>query len=107
MLTVVGGWETEKHKTTRGWTDGCWHAAPTSGDETKILAGHDFESFCRLLLTTKTVLSQGFKTIFLLKVLPHSDKVRFDFFHLEKTYIQDKIDRMKTHTHLHVRRGVR
>ncbi len=23
------------------------------------------------------------------KVLPHSDKVRFDFFHLEKTYIQD------------------
>ena len=51
--------------------------------------GHDFESFCRLLLTSKTVLSQGFKTIFLLKVLPHSDKLRFDFFHLEKTYIQD------------------
>ena len=23
------------------------------------------------------------------KVLPHSDKVRFDFFHLEKTYTQD------------------
>ena len=37
VLTVVGGWETEKHKTTRGWTGGCWHAAPTSGDETKIL----------------------------------------------------------------------
>ena len=37
------------------------------------------------MLTTKN----GFKTIFLLKVLPHSDKVRFDFFHLEKTYIQD------------------
>jgi hypothetical protein len=35
----------------------------------------------------------GFKTIFLPKVLPHSDKVRFDFFHLEKTYIQD------THTY--------
>ena len=33
----VGGWETEKYKTTRGWTGGRWHAAPTSGDETKIL----------------------------------------------------------------------
>ena len=43
--------------------------------------GHDFV----ILLTTKN----GFKTIFLPKALPHSDKVRFDFFHLEKTYIQD------------------
>ena len=87
-IGVDGGWWVgdRKHKTTRGWTGGCWHAAPTSGDETKILTvgkkkGHDFV----ILLTTKN----GLQTIFLPKALPHSDKVRFDFFHLEKTYIQD------------------
>ena len=91
-IGVDGGWWVGDRKTQdnqRGWTGGCWHAAPTSGDETNILAVGRGATTLSILLTTKTVLSQGFKTIFLLKVLPHSDKVRFDFFHLEKTYIQD------------------
>ncbi len=67
---MVCGWETEKHKTTRGWTGGCWHAASTSGDETKILAaadgGHSAEE------------KNGFEI-----VLPQPNKVQYDFFHLE------------------------
>ena len=39
-IGVDGGWWVGDRKTQdnqRGWTGGCWHAAPTSGDETKIL----------------------------------------------------------------------
>ncbi len=49
----------------------------------------NFDSWKRGATTFGHSADYGLKTLFLLKVLPHSDKVRYDFFHLEKTYIQD------------------
>ncbi len=71
---VVGGKETEKYKTIRGLTGGCWHAAPFSVDEKNILAvwdeSHDSISFFWI------IQKRFWETI----VLPQPNKVQFDFF---------------------------
>jgi hypothetical protein len=97
-VCVRGGWWVgDRKKTTRGWTGGCWHAVPTSGDETK-----NFGSWKKGAMTLshsaeyKKVLRRSFFPWFFHNQtrsdLPSSTWKRLTF---------------KTHTHLHVRRGVK